>query len=82
MKKNKDKTIEVKQLGLLNAFNDWRTSRHEKHVSKMQEMGKCPDCYGRGFIPYPASEFAYVSNALDCPGCNGSGLYTDWNELQ
>lgn len=67
-------------MGLLNAFNEWRTTRQENHVSRMKENNKCPDCYGRGFLVYPANEYIY-SNSFDCPGCNGSGLYNDWENI-
>lgn len=63
---------------LFSAISDWRKSRHEKFISQMKEENKCPDCYGRGFLLYPANEFLYLNNPLDCPGCNGTGLYTDW----
>lgn len=63
-------------MGLLNSFTNWKTERYEKHLNDMQGLGKCPDCRGRGFtIPYSAYTTAY-----ECPGCNGSGLYSDWAE--
>ncbi|HLO12074.1 MAG TPA: methionine aminopeptidase [Pseudoneobacillus sp.] len=66
-------------MGLMSSFNDWRASRYENHVSQMREENKCPDCYGRGFMMYPFNEFTYQAHSLECPGCNGSGLYTDWS---
>ncbi|MEH7523517.1 hypothetical protein V7149_09565, partial [Bacillus sp. JJ1503] len=78
---NKKKTIGATKMGLVKAFNDWRAARYENHVAQMKDMNKCPECYGRGFMPYPANEFAFYGNLLDCPGCNGSGDYGDWNEL-
>lgn len=68
-------------MGLLNAFNEWKNTRYEKHVSHMKDENKCPECYGRGFLIYPANEFVYLSNPFDCPGCNGSGLYSEWSNL-
>lgn len=64
-------------MGLLNAFNEWKTTRYENRIAKMKEENKCPDCNGRGFLTYPASEYAFYNN-LDCPGCDGSGQFTDW----
>ncbi|MHC0036981.1 methionine aminopeptidase [Pseudoneobacillus sp. C159] len=65
-------------MGLLSAFNDWRNTRYENHLSEMREANKCPDCYGRGFLVYPASEISYLPQSFDCPGCNGSGHFNDW----
>ncbi|MBS4172948.1 methionine aminopeptidase [Bacillus sp. FJAT-49736] len=62
-------------MGLLNAFSNWRADRYEKHRSTMESLGKCPDCSGRGFIP----AFTAYTAPIDCPGCNGSGLYSDWS---
>ncbi|EWG11310.1 methionine aminopeptidase [Cytobacillus firmus] len=72
---------EVKKMGLLNAFNEWREMRYQNHVNRMKEENKCPDCYGRGFSLYPGNEFAYHANQFDCQGCNGTGLYSEWNSL-
>ncbi len=68
-------------MGLLNAFNEWRDLRIQNHVSRMKDENKCPDCTGRGFSIYPGSEFAYHASHFECPGCNGTGLYTEWNSL-
>jgi DnaJ-class molecular chaperone len=68
-------------MGLIQAFNQWKTTRYENHLAQMREENKCPECYGRGFVVYPAQEFVYYSNPLDCPGCNGTGLYTEWSKL-
>lgn len=67
-------------MGLLNAFNDWRTSRYENHVSQMKELNKCPECYGKGYVIYPAIEFTYQPMSYDCHGCNGSGNYSVWED--
>lgn len=61
-------------MGLLNSFSNWRAERYEKHLSTMEALGKCPDCKGRGFIP----AFTAYTVPIDCPGRNGSGLYSDW----
>jgi DnaJ-class molecular chaperone len=70
--------VEVNKMGLLSAFNDWRNTRYENHVSQMKEENKCPDCNGRGFLIYPGGQMSYLANSLDCPGCNGSGQYSEW----
>ncbi|WP_342430756.1 hypothetical protein [Neobacillus sp. FSL H8-0543] len=46
----------------------------------MKDQEKCPDCHGRGFTVYPYNEYAYF-NSFECPGCQGSGAYTDWYNL-
>lgn len=68
-------------MGLLNAFHQWREARYQHHLSRMRNQGKCPDCYGRGFTVYPYNEFSYY-NSFECPSCQGSGNYTDWEQLQ
>ncbi|MBP2239614.1 DnaJ-class molecular chaperone [Cytobacillus eiseniae] len=65
-------------MGILNTFNEWRATRYEKHVSRMKSDNKCPECYGRGFPIYPGTEYAYYTNIVECPGCGGTGVYTDW----
>lgn len=74
------KKKKVVNMGLLSAFNDWRASRYENHLSQMKEANKCPDCYGRGFLIYPSSEISYHTSSFDCPGCNGSGQYSRWED--
>ncbi|TWE08421.1 hypothetical protein FB550_101444 [Neobacillus bataviensis] len=75
------KNDEVKKMGLLNSFNQWKEARYQNHVSTMKEQGKCPDCEGRGYTVYPYNEFAYF-NSFECPGCQGSGHYADWEEMR
>ncbi|MFC7392941.1 methionine aminopeptidase [Scopulibacillus cellulosilyticus] len=62
-------------MGLFNAISNWKSERHGKHVSQMRALGRCPDCNGKGFTTLFNYEF---SAPLDCQGCNGSGLYSDW----
>lgn len=67
-------------MGILNAFDQWISSRYENHVSKMESQERCPDCLGKGFHTYPwASEFFLHENSHQCTGCNGSGHYYDWS---
>lgn len=68
-------------MGLLNSFNEWRTARYQNHVSKMKEANKCPDCHGRGFSLYPGNEYAFYTSQYNCSGCNGTGLYSEWEGL-
>ncbi|PLT31887.1 methionine aminopeptidase [Peribacillus deserti] len=68
-------------MGLFSKFSEWNHARQEKFLSEMEALGSCPDCRGRGFNSYTPNEF-YYSNVYDCPGCNGSGLYSDWAESQ
>lgn len=68
-------------MGLLKTFNNWRSARQENFISNMSLQNKCPDCRGKGYNIYPAaSEFIPYDNTYDCPGCNGSGLFTDWSQ--
>jgi len=66
-------------MGLFDVLSQWRNTWHENHVNHMKEQNKCPDCFGRGFFPLSANEFMFYSSLHECPGCHGSGLYTDWN---
>ncbi|WP_246483970.1 methionine aminopeptidase [Heyndrickxia vini] len=66
-------------LGLFNTFQEWKANRYEEKIAKMESKGICPDCYGKGINSLALSEF-YVTNVFDCPGCNGSGLFSDWSE--
>ncbi|HYK73332.1 MAG TPA: methionine aminopeptidase [Pseudoneobacillus sp.] len=68
-------------MGLINAFNEWKSAKYDNHVSQMKEINKCPDCYGKGYVIYPVMEFTYQNISSDCPGCNGSGQYSDWQTL-
>ncbi|PTY76650.1 methionine aminopeptidase [Heyndrickxia sporothermodurans] len=64
-------------MGIFNALSNWKTERYERHIEEMHDLGKCPDCRGRGFT-LPLNAYAAV---YECPGCNGSGLYSDWSEM-
>jgi DnaJ-class molecular chaperone len=69
-------------MGLFNTISEWNSQRQEKHHSKMKEKGYCPQCNGKGFHTYAGHEYAFYSSTLDCPGCEGSGTYADWNSVQ
>jgi DnaJ-class molecular chaperone len=66
-------------MGLMNAVDQWKMARHDKHISKMETQDKCPDCSGKGFQTYvTSSDYFVYDNSSKCPGCNGSGMYSDW----
>jgi DnaJ-class molecular chaperone len=67
-------------LGFLNAISEWKQARYEKVKAEMEYLGRCPDCKGRGFTSSLTSVYTPTYDAFfDCPGCSGSGLYSDWN---
>jgi len=66
-------------VGLFQAITQWQEQRQERQIQSMQEKGLCPDCNGKGFN-IPISEFYITPSYYDCPGCNGSGNYTDWTQ--
>lgn len=66
-------------LGIFNTIQEWNKNRYEKRITAMELKGKCPDCNGKGINTLALNEF-YVTNVYDCPGCNGSGSYSDWAE--
>lgn len=68
-------------MGLFNVYNHWNKTRYQNFVSTMKEQGKCPECRGKGYIVHPYNEFTFY-NSYDCPGCHGSGLYQDWEEMK
>lgn len=71
--------VGVSDMGLLNRFSQWQNDRYQKRVAEMQSKGLCPDCRGSGLSMLALNEFLHT-NFYDCPGCNGSGLYSDWEE--
>ncbi len=68
-------------MGLINSITDWNKSRQEKHMAKMEANNHCPQCYGRGFHAYVGHEYTFHGSILDCPGCSGTGLYSDWSSI-
>lgn len=64
-------------LGIFNQVTSWMAAQNERRKAEMEAKGICPDCYGKGYNIYALNEFTY-SNLYDCPGCNGSGQYSDW----
>lgn len=75
------KNCGVSRLGLFQTFSAWNAARFEKHIASMEEKGLCPDCRGRGFDSYAPNEY-YYNSVYECSGCNGSGAYHDWAEIQ
>ncbi|MBM7570342.1 methionine aminopeptidase [Aquibacillus albus] len=65
-------------MGLFNALSNWSNSRYQKKVSKAKADGVCPDCGGRGIEIMPYEHF--FDSSFQCAGCNGSGLYDDWEK--
>ncbi|MFB4162812.1 methionine aminopeptidase [Alteribacillus sp. JSM 102045] len=66
-------------MGLFSSIKEWKKARQEKHIANMEAKGICPDCRGRGFDLYYPVEYYTTTPSVECPGCNGSGLFSDWN---
>jgi DnaJ-class molecular chaperone len=67
-------------MNFINAISEWKQARYEKMKTEMESLGRCPDCRGRGFTSSLTSVYTPTYDAIfDCPGCNGSGQFTDWN---
>ncbi|TCP24121.1 hypothetical protein EV207_12745 [Scopulibacillus darangshiensis] len=64
-------------MNLFNALSNWKSGRYEKHLSRLKDADRCPDCSGRGYLTEYSYEFP---SALECKGCDGSGSYTAWAE--
>lgn len=54
-------------------FSNWQMAK----MAKYEEKNLCPDCKGRGIHYFAGSEF-YFGEPIQCSGCNGTGLYTEW----
>lgn len=63
-------------MGLFQSFSKWQSGRKQRRISEMQAKNKCPDCGGKGF--YMFSNEYFMTTPYDCPGCNGSGTFSDW----
>lgn len=75
MIKTSKKVLEVMKMKLFQSILDWKAIKEVHHREKMQSLGKCPDCNGRGFTP---AYLEVYSPSFDCSGCEGSGMYSDW----
>lgn len=64
-------------MNLFQSISDWKAAKNEKHRVKMESLGKCPDCHGKGFIPAYVEVYSPIFN---CSSCNGSGMYEDWEQ--
>ncbi|MDC3412139.1 methionine aminopeptidase [Aquibacillus sp. 3ASR75-11] len=62
-------------MGLFQSFSNWRAAKYQQKVANAEENGFCPDCGGQGFSTF-ANEHFYTT--YDCPSCNGSGLFSEW----
>lgn len=49
----------------------------EKQMAIMQMTNRCPDCKGKGIHYFVGAEY-FVGAPMNCPSCNGTGLYTEW----
>lgn len=69
----------MNEMGLFSKLVQWREDRYEKRVADMQVKGLCPDCRGSGLSTLALNEFLHT-NFYDCPGCNGTGLFSEWED--
>jgi len=65
-------------MGLFSYLSDWKASLYEKKIAEAQSLGHCPDCNGKGFMIPIVNEYSYPES-FDCPGCLGTGSFTDWS---
>ncbi|WP_338449250.1 methionine aminopeptidase [Niallia oryzisoli] len=66
-------------MGLFSYLSDWKSSLYEKKVAEAQSLGHCPDCNGKGFQIPIVNEYSYPES-YDCPGCNGTGSFSNWSQ--
>lgn len=69
-------------MGIKHFVSEWLSLWEAKNIAEMEALDSCPDCKGKGFHFFVSNEFAFNSSVYDCPGCNGSGLFTDWSEMK
>lgn len=67
-------------MGIINSFSKWRENRYEQRITEMQAKGLCPDCRGLGINTIGLNEYLNYS-LYHCPGCDGTGQYSDWVNL-
>ncbi len=66
-------------MGFFNIVTEWKNQRFQNHMTHMKSIGKCPECNGSRITP--TFRAMYTAPPL-CPGCNGSGLFSDWDNQQ
>lgn len=66
-------------MGLFHAVSQWVETRNKKRIVNFELQGTCPACQGKGFNMLE-SEMLLTNSYYDCPGCNGSGSFSDWIE--
>ncbi|MDQ0228817.1 methionine aminopeptidase [Metabacillus malikii] len=70
-------------MNIIRSISSWNAGRIEKKINEMKDIGNCPDCKGNGFITTIASYYTPSFDLLyDCPGCNGTGQYSEWEMQQ
>lgn len=70
-------------MSLFSSIGNWLDARYQKSLAEAEESGICPQCLGRGYNMYGTEHLYSISfyNAYhDCPACDGSGLFSDWQE--
>ena len=51
-------------MGLFSGISAWNANRIEKHRSKMEEKGLCPECYGRGYTSFVPTEYHFLISTI------------------
>ncbi|WP_299094304.1 methionine aminopeptidase [uncultured Metabacillus sp.] len=70
-------------MNLIRSFSQWNEKRNQRIYADMKALGKCPDCTGKGFIMTLTSIHTPTYDSIfDCPGCNGTGQFSDWNSSE
>ncbi|WP_078596058.1 hypothetical protein [Evansella clarkii] len=58
-----------------------RQKNYEENIVKMEEKGKCPDCFGYGYNMF-ANDYFYVASHGECQGCGGTGTFEAWSSRE
>jgi excinuclease UvrABC ATPase subunit len=66
-------------MGFFGAISQWTETRKKKRIVNFEKQGTCPSCQGKGFNMLESE--IMMGAYYDCPGCSGSGLFSDWAEI-
>lgn len=71
-------------MNIFQSIQAWITTKNEKRIAEMKNLGLCPDCKGRGINTIALNGGLISLNPLDyqCPSCHGSGSFADWEQFQ
>ncbi|WP_227935376.1 hypothetical protein [Alkalihalobacillus deserti] len=67
-------------MGFLHYFSRLVEKRNKKRIAFCKLEGTCPECQGNGVNMLGIEQYT-MSYYYVCNGCNGSGSFSDWVEI-